>query len=118
LENYFKITAFIIDYNQPWNLDNNPAQKSWQESCQDSCDNFKDCSKVWVPHCTAQKMYTVLEKSCKICISFLQEISKKSRKNLAKNLARFLLRFARSCKSWQDSCKNLVKIFEQGIFAL
>jgi hypothetical protein len=71
--------------------------------------------KSLAPHCTGHNMYNILEKSCKICARFLQEISQKSRKNLGKNLARF----CKSCNNFKvlqdlarlcNSCKNLARI--------
>jgi hypothetical protein len=44
--------------------------------------------KSLAPHGTGQNVYNFLEKCYKICARFLQEISKKSRKNLDKNIGR------------------------------
>jgi hypothetical protein len=61
-------------------------------------------------------MYKVIEKSCKICAKFLQEILKKSRNNVGINLVRFLPRSCKILQIFQDLarlcnfCKILARI--------
>jgi hypothetical protein len=81
-----------------------PAQKFWKYSCQDSCNNLKECSRVW--HHTALDRICIrfLKYLARFMQDFLQEISKK-------NLARILTRNLQ--KSWQESCRNLDKNFDK-----
>jgi hypothetical protein len=71
--------------------------KILQDSCKNLAKNLarflqqlERLFKSFAPNCIGQNINKVLEKSRNICETFLQEISKKSRKNLDKNLARFL----------------------------
>jgi hypothetical protein len=74
--------------------------------CQDSCENLKDCSKVW--HLSALDRIYIWH--LKNRASFMQDCCKRFWKNLTRILVRILQYFEILTWSWQESSK----IFEGG----